>query len=178
MNLNDWLEKHPKAALTADIFLLLAFLLVVFWICDFPQPAYPQASNATANQIEINTQVSYGLGFQNNTNLIDYVEPGTTTALYNGQTTVFIPPSTTDQAINLATLFPYVNTPLLWGVQDISNPGQSFSLAMAASAGSQKFTIAPGGFQINRVNGSAPILYVSNSDPSNYVILKVFMLAN
>ena len=141
-----------------DWVLLIVFISIIIYACVNLTPAHSQ-TNAAANQIEINAQVSYGLGWQANTNLLNYIEPGTTTALFANSTTVFIPPNTIDQQINLATLFPNINTAVLWGVADISNPGQPFSLGMAA--GGARYAIAAGGFQINRVAGSAPVLYVT-----------------
>ena len=121
-------------------------------------------------------QAAYGLGYQSNSVLMNYCEPGTTQSLFGNSNTVFVPANTTGQAINLATMFPNINSALLWGIQDISNPGQLVSIGMAANG--SRYTLAPGGFQVTRVSGSAPTLYVDNPSTNNYAILKVFCLAN
>ena len=163
-----WIE---WAGLTAAI---IGFIILLS-ICTKPVGAQT-VSNAQANQIEINAQVAYGLGYQSNSTLMNYIEPGTTTALFGNAQTLFIPPNTTDQMVVLAALFPSINSAVLWGVQDISNPGQSISIGTAT--GTNKFTLAPGGFLLSRVNGSAPTLYVTNPSPNTYSILKLILLAN
>ena len=164
--------------------LVLAFAIVISLSAYFAKsggaagPVNPP-TNAQPNQVEINCQVSYGLGWQASTTMMNYIEPGTTTANYPLSTIVYVPPSTTAQAINLATLFPNIQSAILYAVQDDSNPGQAFSLATGAA--DTYMPIAAGGFACFRVNcpiASAPTLYVSNSDASNYVILKVLALAN
>jgi hypothetical protein len=141
----------------------------------FPVNATP-VTNANPSQIEIDGQVSFGLGYGTNTNLFNYQEPGTTTCLFNGSTTVFIPPSTTNQAVNLTTLFPYINTPVLWGWCDISNPGQAVTWSLTSSGAT--IDMAPGGFSLFRVNGGAPTIYFNNADMANTAIIRVFFLAN
>jgi len=162
-----WIE---WAALATTIigFVILAYFCIT--------PVKSQVSNAQPNQIEINAQVAYGLGYQSNSSLLNYIEPGTTTALFGNATTIFVPPATADQTVNLAALFPNINQAVLWGVQDISNPGQSVSIGTAA--GSNKFTLAAGGFLLSRVYGSAPTLYIINSSPNTYSVLKLVCLAN
>ena len=150
--------------------------LVMFTWFFIQPPSHAQATNAQANQIEINAQVAYGLGYQSNTVLMNYCEPGTTTALFNMSNTVVIPPATTDYAVNLSTMFPSINSAVCWGVEDISNPGQAFSLKM--DPGGNSFSVAPSGFVLTRVNGSAPTLYLDNTSTTNYAIIKVFCIAN
>jgi hypothetical protein len=163
----SWVE---WAGLTA----IIVGYIILFCICT--KPAGAQVSNAQPNQVEINAQVAYGLGYQSNSVLMNYIEPGTTTALFGNSATVFVPASTTDQVVNLATLFPYINSAELWAVEDISNPGQSVLIGTAT--GSNKFTLAPGGFFEARVYGSAPTLYISNPSTNQYAILKFINLAN
>ena len=157
----------------ASLAVVISFLGIVFHTCP---PVHPQASNAQANQIEINAQVAYGLGYQSNTVLMNYVEPGTTTALFNETVTVAVPANTTNYPINLATMFPNINSAILYGVADISNPGQQFSLGMDSSGA--RLTIAPGGFGMWRVNGSAPTLYVDNPSSNLYCLIKVMCIGN
>ena len=130
--------------------------LVMFTWFFIQPPSHAQATNAQANQIEINAQVAYGLGYQSNT--------------------VVIPPATTDYAVNLSTMFPSINSAVCWGVEDISNPEQAFSFKM--DPGGNSFSVAPSGFVLTRVNGSAPTLYLDNTSTTNYAIIKVFCIAN
>lgn len=153
--------------------ILVALLLLLLFSLT---PALADVTNASSQQIEINAQTQFGLSYSGNTSLMNYVEPGTTTSRFGLSTTVFVAPSTTDQQINLATLFPFINSAQLWGMQDISNPGQQLNWGLAS--GGQRFQMNPGGFFECRVTGSAPILYIDNPSSSSYVILKVFCIAN
>ena len=139
-------------------------------------PVGSVTTNANPQQVEVNAEVSFGLGYGTNTNLLNYVEPGTTTCLFNGSTTIFIPASTTNQAVNLATLFPYINTPVLWGWKDISSPGQAVTWSLTSSGATMNQ--AAGGFCLFRVNGNAPTVYFNNTSMTEPAILQVFMLAN
>ena len=155
--------------------LALTMTLVLFaWVtCG---KAHTQASNGQANQIEINSQIAYGLGYQSNEVFLNYVEPGTTTALFGQTVTVAVPANTTNYPINLATMFPNVNTAIMYAVEDISNPGQQVSIGM--DSGGSRFIMAPGGFFECRVNGSSPTLYVDNASVNQYALLKVVCIAN
>lgn len=163
-----------------DWFICAVFLLATIAVWMWTPPAKGQATNATAQQVEINSQVAFGLGYQSNQTLMNYVAPGTLTAKFALQTTVFIPPSTTAQAVNLATLFPFINTAIVYGLQDITAAGQAITVSMK-SDGTNGMPQAAGGFSEWRVNcaiASAPTLYLTNSDATNYAIVKVFCLAN
>lgn len=168
------------AQILGDVLLAIVFCALVYWIW-LPESAHGTnpPTNATANQFECNLQVAYGLSWQANQVLCNYIEPGTSQANYPLATTIYVPPSTTAQAVNLATLFPYIQTALFYSVQDVSNPGQAFSFS-TASAGNY-IPIAAGGFAAFRTNcpiGSAPTIYLSNADTVNYCIVKVSGLAN
>lgn len=173
---------------------LVLIMLLIWLLCA--RPAKTQVPNAAPNQVEINAQVAYGLGYQSNTVLMNYIEPGTTTAQFNETSTVRIPPNAMSYPVNLEFLFPGVYTPILWGIKDVSNPGQTFNLGMCYGGGealkprdttpkgvvhrfgSNALTIAPGGFMIARCNGGFPTFYVDNPSSTQYVLLQVFCLAN
>lgn len=154
-----------KALLTA---LLLLFLSIL--------PAGAQVTNAQNLQVEIASQAVLGLSYGVNQTLQNYNENGSTTARFALSQTIFVPPNTTDQSINLATLFPSINSAIMWGVSDISSPGQAWSFGMAA--GGSRFDINPGGYFSARVNGSAPTIFVDNPSATSYVVLKVWGIAN
>lgn len=138
-------------------------------------PAVAQ-TNATDQQVEINGQVSFGLSYFGNTNLLNYAEPGTTTAKFQGSAVVMVPPSTTDQAVSLSSLFANISTPICIGLKDISNPGQQCNWGMAAAG--TRFNMAAGGFSLMRVNGSRPTLYLDNPSSTSYCIVQVFCMGN
>lgn len=170
---NDRWQNH----LIPNALCVLVMLALSMWISAIETSGQP--TNLRAQQIEINSQCSFGLGYQSNQTLMNYVEPGTTTANFALSTTIFVPPSTTAQAVNLATLFPNITTAILYGVADLSYPGQEVLISMK-SDGTNPMPQAAGGFSQWRVNcpiADAPTLYLTNEDADNYCIVKVFCLA-
>lgn len=134
-------------------------------------------TNATPQQIQINAQACFGLSQSTNNLVVNYQEPNTTTALFKGIEELSIPANTVNNTINLANYFTAINTALLWGLQDISNPGQQVNIGMASSG--TRFSMAPSGFFLIRVNGgSSPILYIDNPSLTTSAILQLIVLAN
>lgn len=133
-------------------------------------------TNAAAQQVQINSQVVYGLSENNNTVLQNYIEPSTTTALFQGSIVVVVTANTTNNTYNLATLFPVANTPIFWGVMDISTPGQQVNIGLAS--GGARFSVSPNGFINVRTNGAFPTLYIDNPSASTNAILQIYMLSN
>ena len=134
------------------------------------------ATNTTPQQVEINAQVNWGLSEFTSSLLLNYQEPNTTTALFSATITVVVPINTTNNAYNLATLFPADNSPLLFGLADLSQPGQQLNWGLASSDG--RFQMAPGGFALMRVNGGAPTIYVDNPSTTQPAVLQIFSLSN
>jgi hypothetical protein len=139
-------------------------------------PTFGQATNALDQEIEINAAVSFGLSYFGNTSLLQYVEPTTTKAKFQNSSTVVLSPNTTNNPINLATLFPSLNTALVYGIKDMSQPGQQVNVGMAA--GGSRFNMAPGGFFLVRVSGSSPTIYADNPSLTKFAIVQVFSLGN
>lgn len=132
-------------------------------------------TNATPQNVTINAQVLWGLSNLNASQLLSYTEPTTTTALFSLTTTFFAAATTNNQTVNLATLFPNINSAILYGIADISNPGVSVSIGLAS--GGTRFTMAAGGFFLVRVSGSSPTVYIDNAG-STTAVLQIFCLAN
>jgi hypothetical protein len=139
-------------------------------------PSTSTYTNAAPQQVQINSQIVFGLAQNNNTVLQNYIEPNTTTALFPGMLLVVVPANSTNNAYNLATLFPLANTPIMWGIMDVSNPGQQINVGLAASG--QRFMLNPNGYLTARVNGGAPTLYIDNPSASVNALIQLFMLSN
>ena len=155
----------------------IAFLVALFCGILFCVSAKAQQSN----QFELNCQAAYGLGYQSNQVLMNYVEPGTSQATYAVSNIVVVPPSAIDQQINFSTMFPNINTAFVVGIQDISNPGQTIYIGTAPEIGTgySKLILAPGGFQTSRTYGTnGVIFYVDNPSTQNSAYLKVFVIGN
>lgn len=135
-------------------------------------------SNLTTQQIEINAQVNFGLSDFTNSLLLNYQEPNSTTASTSNSATVTVTANTTDNQVNLSTLFPITatNNAICYGVVDISNPGQQVNIGLAA--GGSRFNMAPSGFMLIRVTGSKPTLYIDNPSATVTAVLKVFCLTS
>jgi len=133
-------------------------------------------SNAAPQQVQINSQICFGLSQNNNTVLQNYIEPNTTTALFQATLVVVVTANTTNNTYNLATLFPVANTPILWGMEDISSPGQQVNWGLAS--GGQRFNMAPNGYFVCRVAGGAPTLYIDNPSMSVNALIQLFVISN
>lgn len=139
-------------------------------------PVSSAVTNATAQQVQINSQIIFGLSQNNNSVLQNYIEPNTTTALFAGSLPVVVPADSVNNEYNLSTLFPLANSPILWGLEDKSNPGQQVNVGLTASG--PRFFINPNGYLTARVNGGAPILYIDNPSANSAALLMLFMMSN
>ena len=147
--------------------------LFAFIACFIAQPAIPQ----TAQQVIISGQVAYGLGWNATTVLLNYAEPSTTTCTWESSTVIEIPENTTNNQINLASLFPGVTTAVVYGWQDVTaSPGQQLNWGLASSGA--RFDMAPAGFTVIRVTGSSPTIFVDNPSASQNAYLQVSCMGN
>ena len=140
-------------------------------------PCLAQTPNIAPQAFEINANVNFGLQQFANTNLFNYMEPSTNTALFQASNTVIIPANTAAQAVNLSTLFPFINSAIAVGISDVSTPGQSVKLGFT-NASTNLLIMAPNGFLLSRVYGALPIVYISNLSLTNQAILRIFVLSN
>lgn len=141
-----------------------------------PLTAQATGPTSTAQQFQISTQVAFGMGNQFPDLLYYYQEPTSNTAVMDGSTNVVINANSTNTAISTATLFPGVNTPVLWGIAEITNP--ALPLAVGLSSSGPRMQMAAGGFWITRVASGSPTFYVDNTDPANKALVRVFMISN
>jgi hypothetical protein len=156
--------------------IVLAYVFYVALCCrGLYEPALAAAS-ATAQQIQLSTQVIFGMQQQYSSPIFNYTEPSTTTAQYFGNTTVSIPANSTNNVINTATLFPAWNTPVCIGIAEITTP--SLNLNVGLSSGGPRFQLAPGGYLVYRSNGGLPSIYVDNPSASSAALVQVFGLSN
>ncbi len=150
-----------------------ATLLSLFACLLLARPAIPQ----TAQQVIIAGQLAFGLGWSATTVLMNYQEPSTTTCTLQASSVVKIPKNTTNNTINLATLFPAVTTAVAYSIADItSSPGQQVAVGMASSG--SRFQMAPMGMMMFRVNGSSPTLYCDNASMTTDAYLSVSCMGN
>ena len=133
-------------------------------------------TNTTATQFDCRASVNFGLSQYATIPMFSYAEPTASTALFNSSQIIVVPPATTDQAINLPTLFPFLNTALVVSVQDISSPGQATAIGLAS--GGSRLPLAARGFILSRVSGTVPVLYIDNASSTTSAILKVTVLGN
>jgi hypothetical protein len=161
------------------VFLLLVAAVAMSLLFGYFAEKVHAATNATPVQFELNAQVNYGLSYLGNATVFTYAEPNQSTALFSTSQTVLIPANSTNNTVNLATLFPNVNNPLVFVLTDISNPGQEMNIGMAS--GGSRFDMNPNGFFMFRVSqstGSCPTLYIDNPSSNMSAFLQVTCLAN
>ena len=133
-------------------------------------------NNATAQQVEINCQVNFGLSDSAYSMLLNYQEPSTTTGLFNSSLIVEVPANTTAQSIDLSSLFTFVNSALVLTIADISSPGQQVNIGLTSS--SARLNIAASGFMAVRVTGVLPTLYADNPSANTAAILQIGIISN
>lgn len=150
--------------------LLLAFLLSTLTLA-----AYATTPVGTSQQVNISGQMAFGTQQVYPNVLFQYQEPGTTTAQFSGSTTIAIAGSTSNVAVNTATLFPGVNTPICYVLQEITNPPQQLNVGLAS--GGARLDLNPQGFLMVRVVGGTPTFYVDNPE-STPGLLQVSVLSN
>ena len=148
---------------------LLALALSLLWAA----PAF--AASATGQNIQIGAEVVMGLQSVYPNTLFQYQEPPATTAQFQGSTILSIPPTSTNNTVNTATLFSGMATPILVGIADITNPGVQLSVGL--DSGGAREVMAPNGFHIVRVASGFPTFYIDNAT-SGAALLRVFILSN
>lgn len=134
------------------------------------------APSASAQQIQVSGQLCFGTQNVYPNVLFQYQESGLTTAQYGGSTTISIPANTTNQAINTATLFPGIVTPVAFVVQEITNPPQQLNIGLAS--GGARIDLNPQGFLMVRVSGGFPTFYLDNPSMSEAALVQVSYLSN
>jgi hypothetical protein len=131
---------------------------------------------AASQYAYVSLQTYLGAPDYSHQTLIDYVSPTTFTAAAADSLTVTVPPSTTDQTANLATLFPGLQAALFVAIIDITVPGQTFSVTTVsgggrvAVAGSSWFAYMPN-------TTTLPTLYLTNPNTTT-ADLKILVLSN
>jgi len=152
----------------------LASALITSAIVFFAFKGYA-APAGVAQNVQIGSQVVFGLQSVYPQTLLQYQEPTTTTAQFSGATTVVIPANSTNNQINTAALFPAFTTPVCIGLQDITNPG--VSVGVGTSSTDTRVQIAANGFVVYRTASGLPTFYVDNATNAPAAI-RVFGLSN
>lgn len=149
---------------------ILAFLVFVAAML----PAF--AATGTSNQVQISSQLCFGIQNQYPNILLQYQEPSTTTAQFVGSTTVVIPANTANNTIDTATLFPGFQTPVAFGIQEITNPSLPVNIGLDSSGA--RLQMAPGGFMVFRVAGGTPTFYVDNPSLTTAAVVTIVGISN
>lgn len=152
---------------------LAGLLFTLFALFVLPALAVPVG---TANNVQIGSQVVYGLQSQYPDVLFQYQEPTTTTCQFQGSTIVQVAANTTNTTINTATLFPGFTTPVCFVVQEITSPSQQLNIGL--SNGGPRIQLAAGGFLQARVNAGFPTFYVDNPSLTQAALVRVVALSN
>ena len=101
--------------------------------------------------------------------VIDYVSPTTLQGIVQAGYPAIVPPNTTDQAGNLASLFPELAYLLFLVVMDATTPGQPFSFTTVAGSG--RLSVAASSFFSYMPNGGTPpTLYLTNPNNTEALI--------
>lgn len=114
-----------------------------------------------AVQLAISLQVSLGPPGGSNRSLLNFTEATSTTAEQGNVAVVQIANSATNDAINLATLFPSLSSAKVITLRDVSATAREVSFSPANSG--TKLVLAAGGSMVLRTNGTLPTLYFDNS---------------
>lgn len=154
--------------------MLKRFLAAAAILLCSQAPALPQS--ASPQNVQIGVQAVFGQQQTYPYQLFQYVEPSTTTCQFGTSTIVKIPANSTNNAINTATLFPGLTTPVLWGIADVTYPPLGMNVGL--SSGGARQNMAPQGFWITRVQSGFPTFYVDNPSASNAGLIQVFTLSN
>ena len=137
-------------------------------------------TNLTAQQVVISAQVNFGLSDFANALILNYQEPNTTTCLsYAATAPQVVLANTNNVAFNLQSIFSAINTAVLIGFVDISNPGQQVNWGLASSG--PRFYQNPSGFTLIRTNqaiATLPTVYIDNPSANMNALLQFFCLAN
>jgi hypothetical protein len=149
---------------------MLSSLLALFAL---PVLAVPVS---TSSNVQIGSQVVFGLQNQFPNTLFQYQEPNTTTCQFEGSSIVQVAANSTDTQVNTATLFPGFTKPVCYVVTEITNP--SLPLNIGLSNGGPRLQLAAGGFLLVRVEGGFPTFYVDNPSATQPALLRVVALSN
>lgn len=103
------------------------------------------------------------VGWDNDGDMVNYVESSANTAGVALKTVVTLSGSTTNNAVNLATLFPGVTAAKDLTIRDItSSPGKATSIS-AHNSGTKLPMKARGVLSLTLNGGTPPTLYIDNS---------------
>lgn len=133
-------------------------------------------SAGVAQNIQLSSQMVFGLQSVYPNTIFQYQEPSTTTAQFSGNTVVTIPAASTDNVVSVAALFPGFVTPVAIGIQEVSDP--AVQLDVGLSAGGPRIKMAESGFMVFRTASGLPTLYIDNADATHDANLRVFGLSN
>lgn len=151
----------------APSFVSMALISILAWFC------FSTFAAGVNQNVQISSQVAFGLQSAYPEILLQYQEPSTTTAQFSGATTITIPANTTDNTINTATLFSGITTPIVMGFVDVTNPGVSIGIGTAAD--DTRIEMAAGGFIIYRTASGMPTFYADNAT-DNDANIRVFVM--
>ena len=116
----------------------------------------------TAQAVNISLSALLGLPSTSNINVCTYTAPTSLTASYGLKTTVALAASTSDIAINLATLFPGLSTVSGIFIKDVTLAGNAFSVS-SNSTGTRTEVQAGGFWACTPNNIALPTLYFDNA---------------
>ncbi len=124
----------------------------------------------TTNLVQLNTWLRLGA----TTTLLNYIEPSSTTATLQYQTIAVIPASTSNYAVNLATVLAFPTAPIAVGWLDLTGTALNWGLA----SGGTRFSQAANGFNLMRLTtGTLPTVYFDNASAA-VVELQIFAVGN
>ena len=119
-------------------------------------------------------QINFWMRLAPTDTLFNYIENASTTATVPYQTLAVIPASTSNYAVNLATLLVFPTAPIAVGWVDLT--GTSLNWGMAS--GGTRFSQNPFGFAVMRLTtGTLPTIYFDNASGSP-IDLQIFALGN
>jgi len=130
----------------------------------------------TAQQAYISLRANLGYPDYTNQPLINFVSSTTFTAAALAINEVTVSANTTDQAVNLSTLFPALSNLLFVMFIDITTPGQPFSITSVSGSG--RLSVAANSFYAYMPNtSSGPTLYLTNANSTSSLI-QIAVLSN
>lgn len=154
---------------------LISGILVVFGL-GVLVAARATAPSSTAQNIQLSSQMVFGLQNVYPNTIFQYQEPSTTTAQFSGSTAVTIPANSTDNVVDTATLFPAFGTPVCFGLHEVTSPALPLNIGL--SAGGPRIQMNAAGFMIFRVAAGNPVFYVDNPSATDDAALQVFGMSN
>lgn len=137
-------------------------------------------TNAAPQQVSLTAQVNFGLSSFVNNQILNYEEPSTTTCLFDWLSPPqVITANTNNVQFNLATLLSGINTAVVIGWKDVSDPGQQINWGL--TSGGARFDMAANGFTLLRLSqgqSTLPIVYFDNPSLTVNALIQFFSLAN